>query len=406
MCSDSAGLSKLSKTFPLVHVLKLVAEPKEIIYAYGAAIGGQPVGTWVADNTQMWYPDEIPVGLVIVQMLAAQREIVRRCKLQVGLGVGCSAGLPLYRIGSGLYGAVLDEMEDFTEEESHAGEVNLSPAAWGAAQAAGCPAGFVVAETRNGNLVLDVDACALPSGGKYMPVLPPPGASVHFPASFPPSFHDKLRALDASDEARVEELRAAHSGDRAVLLVRAFLAREQSHGLLLEKKLAIHDAYAAVLPAAAACGAAVHEVSYLVILSLPEPAAAVTLALRLGREICAMGFPCNVGACFGEVFAFHGADQVGSIIGSPINLASKLAEDTEDRGFIYFESSMADAAREACGAASVKPMKVKKSGVEIEALVTPIVQGDRRQSDTATLTAVPKADAGSKGSKTCRCTIV
>ena len=135
VCSDSAGLSKLSKTFPLVHVLKLVAEPKEIIYAYGAAIGGQPVGTWVADNTQMWYPDEIPVGLVIVQMLAAQREIVRRCKLQVGLGVGCSAGLPLYRIGSGLYGAVLDEMEDFTEEESHAGEVNLSPAAWGAARA-------------------------------------------------------------------------------------------------------------------------------------------------------------------------------------------------------------------------------------------------------------------------------
>jgi hypothetical protein len=114
-----------------------------------------------------------------------------------------------------------------------------------------------------------------------------------------------------------------------------------------------------------------------------------------------MGFPCNIGACFGEVFAFHGAGQVGSIIGSPINLASKLAEDTEDRGFIYFESSMANVAREACGAASVKPMKVKKSGVEIEALVTPIVHGDHRQSATAALTAATNADDGSK----CRCTI-
>jgi hypothetical protein len=320
---------------------------------------------------QMWYPAEIPVGLVIVQMLAAQREIVRRCKLQVGLGVGCSAGEPIYRIGTGLYGAVLDEMEDFTEEESKAGEVNVSPAAWDAALAAGCPAGLVVAETRNGNLVLDVGACALPPGGKYAPVVPPDGADVHFPASFPPSFHDKLRELDGSDPEPVEALRAGHSGDRAVLLVRAFLSPEQAHGLLLDKKVAIHDAYAAVLPAAAAFGAAVHEVSYLVILSLAEAAPAAQLAVRLGAEVAAMGFPCNVGCCFGEVLAFHGAGNGGSIIGSPINLASKLAEDTDERGFIFFEASMGQAGRSACGAAA-KPIRVTKSGVEIDALIAPI----------------------------------
>lgn len=110
VCSDAAGLTKLSKSRPLLEVLKLVSEPKETVFKWGSAIGGVPIGIWVADNTEMFYPASVPVPTVVAQMLAAQREL-GGLTVKIGIGVGCTAGAPAYLIGRGLYGKVVDELE-------------------------------------------------------------------------------------------------------------------------------------------------------------------------------------------------------------------------------------------------------------------------------------------------------
>lgn len=73
--SDSAGLSKLSSSRPLLEVVWLIHQPKEIIFARGRAIGGRPIGIWAADNTFMFYPsDTCAPADVIAAIVQAQEE--------------------------------------------------------------------------------------------------------------------------------------------------------------------------------------------------------------------------------------------------------------------------------------------------------------------------------------------
>ncbi|MEK7877808.1 MAG: family 3 adenylate cyclase, partial [Pseudomonadota bacterium] len=42
--SDSAGLTRLTRERGLIEILALINRPKQIIHAYGSAVGGQAVG--------------------------------------------------------------------------------------------------------------------------------------------------------------------------------------------------------------------------------------------------------------------------------------------------------------------------------------------------------------------------
>jgi hypothetical protein len=43
VCSDSAGLSRLTQQRTLLEVMKLVHDPKEVVYGYGSSIGGKDI---------------------------------------------------------------------------------------------------------------------------------------------------------------------------------------------------------------------------------------------------------------------------------------------------------------------------------------------------------------------------
>lgn len=366
--SDSSGLSKLSKVLPLVHVLKLIAEPKEILFKYGCAIGGTPNQVWVADNTQMYYPPHVPTSLVVTQLLAAQREILATCRVRVGIGVGCTGGEALYKMGQSYWGHVLDDMEDFTEEHSEGGEVNISQLAWDAMvrEGGGVERGLVVRGTREGKLLLDVAASLLPTDGPFAPHPPTPSASIFYPASFPHSFHAALRALDTSDPAAVEALTRSNSRDLALILVRTFVPPGEK-GLLLDEKAAAMVAFKEVLQAGKRAGAHVHEVSYLLLLTLPTIPQALALVRTLGGILRTKGTPFNVGCTFGQLLAF-GYGMLGgggTVMGSPINIASKLAEDTEDRGYLFFDHTTIPGAQAEFGVEAVEQFTISKSGVDI-----------------------------------------
>ena len=207
------------------------------------------------------------------------------------------------------------------------------------------------------------EAAHVPAVPTLPVVMPEATASVYYPANFPRAFHDALRALDASDAAAVDALRAQFSRRVTVLLVRVFLPASE---LLLDHAEAHRSAHALVRAEAAAGGGTIHEDSTVVILSAPpDGVAGVALAVAIGASLHSRGYPANVGVCAGEVLAFSGAGGgQGTIAGSPINVASKLAEDTEERGRLFFDESVAPQARLQCGDDAV-PFEVVKSGVTI-----------------------------------------
>ena len=73
--SDSAGLTKLTKQKGLLEILAIINKPKEVVYSVGTAIGGEGVGIWAADNTQMFYPASVQPETLLSALLTIQRQI-------------------------------------------------------------------------------------------------------------------------------------------------------------------------------------------------------------------------------------------------------------------------------------------------------------------------------------------
>ena len=340
VCSDSAGLSKLSVGKPLVEVMKLVSEPKEVIFSHGRAIGGEAVGTWIADNTQMFYDASIPSETVVSQMIAAQRAM---SGLTVKVGIGIHHGT-VYEIGGGLYGTDADDIEGFTEEETKGGEVAVS-----ASVRAAIGAAIPTKEERAGKHILDFEKHAAEASASD---------DVFYPAPFPKAFHEAVRSLDAGDPAAVEALHRAYAKRTVIILARVF---DAPHDQLLDLLVARTAAGAVIRRVAAQLGVEVLEATGgVVLLHVPEADKAASFARELIVALRAGGFAGNVGLCEGEVLMFDRGNGNWNVAGAAVNISSKLAEDTPERGVIFFESSVAHAA----GPDAV-PFSIVKSGVTI-----------------------------------------
>ncbi|MGH3977245.1 MAG: hypothetical protein ACRDS9_28615, partial [Pseudonocardiaceae bacterium] len=123
--SDSAGLIKLTSQKGLMEILALINQPKEIVFGYGAAIGGQGVGIWAADNTQMFYPAETSADVLLSTLLTVQDEITRNCQVRIGLGAHFGH---FYQLSGGLYGVEADSIEHIAESDTEGGEIVASQA--------------------------------------------------------------------------------------------------------------------------------------------------------------------------------------------------------------------------------------------------------------------------------------
>lgn len=119
--TDSAGLSKLTAQKSLVEVMRMVSQPKEIIYGIGRQIGGRGIGVWAADNTQMFYQD-IGIDELLEAMVAAQKQ-VSLGPLKVGMGIHYGV---YWEIGQGMFGVDAELIDEVSEEYTAAGEIVLS----------------------------------------------------------------------------------------------------------------------------------------------------------------------------------------------------------------------------------------------------------------------------------------
>ena len=342
VCSDAAGLSKLSAGRPPIEIMKLVSEPKEIIYSYGSAIGGKAAGIWAADNTQMFYEEAIDLQDVVTQMVAAQHAFK---DMLVKVGIGIHSGIA-YEIGGGLYGEDADTIEEFTEEKSEGNDVLVSPRV---KEQLRDP--FVSFESHHEMFRLDYTDLHL-EGVK--------GSDVYYPAPFDRRFHNALFGLQLDNPDSLETLHKERVHETSIVLFRIFsqpqarlldtFAKNMTANTLIHQTVGNYKARL------------VKSNGVLAIISCEQEGDGVDLAIALHKVAKENSYIANVGVCRGETLIFDLENGSSDLAGGPVNIASKIAEDIDARGVLSFEASVADHAKRH---GFKKPFSVIQSGVEI-----------------------------------------
>ncbi|HEX5749747.1 MAG TPA: hypothetical protein VFZ09_26180 [Archangium sp.] len=342
---DSAGLSTLTQRYSLAQVMKLVSEPKEVLHAHGTAIGGEAIGIWAADNAQMFFEEAIEPSRVVAQMLAAQ-ERVKALRVQVGMGIHtCEC----YRVGGGLFGEGADFIEAIAEDETAGGELVVSGAILER-----LPAGIRDAARLREDLRERGELWSLKDfPGRVEAV---EGGNLHYPTPFDAAFFQRVRSTSVEELGK--ESFPEYRKTRTVVFVKV---RHVPHEFLLDSFTDMSLIDLAVRRIASSHGAdVVKSNGTLAIVLFEEGHAAVAFARDIIEGNRALGFEAHVGVSRGEVYLFPLANGEREIAGNPVNVASKLAEDSGLEG-VLVERSVALGGLERDGA----PFQMTLSRVEL-----------------------------------------
>ena len=349
--TDSAGLSLLTQRYSLAQVMKLVSEPKEVIHAYGTAIGGEAIGIWAADNSQMFFSEKIDPARVVAQMLAVQAK-VKNLQVQVGMGIHhCEC----YSVGGGLFGEGAEFIEAIAEDQTSGGELVLTETVFerltGSVRAAARVREDLQKEGALWSLTDFFGAVEAVEGGNPL-----------YPTPFDAAFFQRLRT--ASVEALGQEAFPEYRKTQTVAFVKV---KHRPHELLLDSFTDMSLINVAVRRIAATHGAdVVKSNGSLAIVLFPEGRAAVAFACDIIEENRRLGFHAHVGLAHGEVYLFPLANGEREIAGNPVNIASKLAEDSGLEG-VLVESSVSLGAE-----AQAEPFQLTLSRVELTGRRIPV----------------------------------
>lgn len=321
---DAAGLSLLSQRRTLPEVLKLVSEPKELLHAFGKAIGGQAIGVWAADNAQMFFPASIDPALVVNQMLAVQ-ERGRSLAVKIGIGIHTAECVG---IAGGLFGDEADFIEEIAEDETRGGEIVLTDSVHSRLNPSLRDHALLRADlVHRGSLWSLVD-CA--------PVFPPlSGDDILYPTPFDDAFFQQLRLTS------LEDLAVATFDEYRKKTIVAFIKINRPHRVLLLDSftdLSLADLTVRRL-AAEHRADVVKSTGALAILLFDGAGAALQFARALVASNRTLGFNARVGIAKGDVFLFPLANGGRDIAGNSVNVASKLSEDADVDGILVETSA-------------------------------------------------------------------
>ncbi len=346
--SDSSGLSKLTASKPLLTVMQLVSQPKEVIYAYGKYLGGEAIGTWIADNTQMFYDQKIAVQDVVEQMIAAQREI-GGLTVQVGIGIHHTTA---WEIGGGLYGEEASKIEEATENYISGKDLLVSN---------------TVKKELNSRyhekLTVHPDfpwsyllnyADLVMSKSKY--------PDTNYPCPFDRTFFELLKNSNLDDPKIYQKIYTRYASDKIVVLMKIHHTESE---LLLNQLTDRVVANALIKKSAGDYQVQLvnsnGDVGIFITVDANE---AVQFAQAIRLKLRQQKFNCTIGISKGEVLLFPLQNTGLQIAGGPVNIASKLAEDAGEKGEIFIEDSVAVKPEDA-GKFTVEVSHIKIKGVKI-----------------------------------------
>ena len=328
--SDSAGLTRLSRERPLVEILAMISRPKEIVHGWGTAIGGQALGVWAADNTQMFYPPNVEASRVVGAMLSVTDQVAKDC--EVAIGLAAHEGRFFY-LGGGVYGPDADRVEVVAEEHTEGGELvvtdtvarGLARDAWRTTKRADLAAQF-------GTILRIVD------GPRVTDVTP---SDFDYPAPFTTGFFEEITSYTRRgrpsrmprpeyEQATVvlieREREETDIPEVAVLNDLALVAAMKRIGLGL-----LSDLH----------GTEIKSAGLISIFVFPQAAQAVEFAKGFRATLKDQGIECRIGVDTGQVLRFDLGGGAKDIAGSPVNVASKLAQDVGEFGTIYVSEAAA-----------------------------------------------------------------
>ncbi len=359
VCSDSVGLTTLTRRFGLIDILAIIERPKQIIHALGTAIGGLPAGIWSADNTQTFFPASVGAEALLSTLLTIQSAIDAQAEIRVGLGAHFGA---FYRIGGGLYGFETDAIEWIAENRSEAGDILVSQALLDRLPA---DHAFEIERARIERTALGEMFRVYESAHSRASVATSfragPG---RYPIPYSESFHADLvvYANRRQDVTLGAELRRKYVVQRSVVVVE----REVSAGDEVEvdvffdlaASVRMKDLGLGLLGRVGGIEAKLAGPVGIYVFAGAGDALAFAQAFR--SALADDGIASRFGVDAGDVLVFDLPGGGRDLAGGPVNIASKLAQDLGQFGQIY----LSEAAHQAAGAMGFQPMTCMLAGQE------------------------------------------
>jgi class 3 adenylate cyclase len=352
--SDSSGLTKLSRERVLVEILAMISRPKELVHAWGTAIGGRALGVWAADNTQMFYPPDVEAARLVGAMLSAVDQVTKECEISIGL---CAHRGEFFVLGGGVYGPDADRVEVVAEDHTSGGELLITDTL---ADALATPGDFALAArddlAREFGRILRVT-----TGPRVVDVTP---SNFDYPAPFTTGFFEEISSYTRS--GRASRMPRPEYDDAAVVLIEREREETDVPEVAVLNDLALSAAMKRIGAGLLADldGTEIKTSGLISIFVFPQCAAAVTFAQGFRAALKEQGIDCRIGIDTGQVLLFELGAGARDIAGSPVNVASKLAQDVGEFGKIY----VSDAAAKRAGITGDR-QTFDVSGVRLGALV-------------------------------------
>lgn len=323
--SDASGLSKLSAQKSLLEVMHLVGQPKEVIYSYGKGVGGEAIGIWAADNTQMFYGENVKPDDVIEAMVHAQHEIKKDLLVQVGMGVHLG---DFIEIGGGLYGNDAHHVEELAESHTEAGEISITLSL---KKRLGKQARYLFQKHPTYPNAFKVDYSD-PSNRLVK------HTQTKYPEPFDHRFSDLIHSIEQLSPDEVEHQYRAFAKDTVVILIKI---SHRKRSLLLNQltDYIVANAYIKQVSKEFKDISLVKSNGDLGIFVTQSDPTAIEFARKVYEKLRGNGFDVNVGLCRGEVLLFP-MQEGYEIAGGPVNVASKIAEDGGELNRIFVEESV------------------------------------------------------------------
>jgi class 3 adenylate cyclase len=327
VCSDSSGLTRLGRERPLIEILAMIGAPKEIIHAHGRAIGGRAIGVWAADNTMMFYDRSIPADTIVRMLRSAAARMAAECEL--GVGMAAHAG-KFFELAGSIYGVDAERIETVAEEHTSGGELIVSTSVMRQLSA---DHGFDVALRADlgdflritaGPLLADIEA-----------------TDIDYPAPYSSDF--TLGLATYTRTRRDSRMPKKAYDDLAVVLIEREPERSDVAEVAMLENLALIAAMKhiglALLERHA--GREVKNVGLIGIYTFADSATAVAFARDFKQTLADQGLRCRIGIDAGPVLVFELGPGSHDIAGSPVNVASKLAQDVGEYGMIQISDEVA-----------------------------------------------------------------
>ncbi len=343
--SDAAGLSKIAGTKSLTEMMRIVSEPKDIIHARGKAIGGEGIGVWAADNTQMFYDKSIDPHAVLDQMVLAQRDIAGK---EIKVGIGMHQG-KFWHIGEGFFSEDADLVEHVAEELTEGGEILM---------------------THNLRLQLDAryhdsieealkhnshqiyrfkyDNFAAEDRGAHSDLI--------YPIPFSEDYYQALQAGDLHEDHPVSQ---KYTSRKVVILLKIYHKR---HEHLLEELTHWTLSEDLVQRVASEYGVEVVKTNGdLSIMVCDEEFRAVQFAEELYQVVKQAGYEFSIGLAHDELLVFPLNKGGKDLAGNPVNIASKISEDIPEKNSLFIHESVNVKGKRQ----GYEAFKLNKSGIEL-----------------------------------------